>query len=691
MPAPPIDHSSSIDSASSFSSSKSSLLALPIDDVSSQSDVADVLTHSMPPGDTSGYGVAASPTHPTSSGFTTSVSGVSATQKLKRAFGKRRRPSQDAGLLLSSGDERHSSNVFPPSSSSHYLSSAVPESSPNRPSAAKLTMHLFGSRRHHEPSRPDQNLPPPLPPKPPGLRAPHPGIPQMPSINTHGAWPRNSVMIASPSITAAIEFMREDEERERVAEQERERTANESRRELEENKEKWRKSDSTMGSGHTVRPAKNTTDSGPGVVNERLSAYLATPPGGGQMDLLEFLAGAPEPENPGQNTRPKDTPTGRQGKRRSLSLNIHVSPTQAATQSLSTENFSTSTPSAYPYPSASSDPGTLHDTFPQRGRTFALTSSSGENSVITRTSTNDTIKSGTVFGTPVSKTNIRGRLAALTATTSTDHRPISPSSASVASTSTPSLTSPSMTSLHQESHRRVIVTSDASQPSAAALQAMAAVRQLQNRVRSPSASSASSSPSIRQAATSLTSGAGAMAFGLGKRAYEKVGRVWGGSQSGSGSGSDTPSYRHPSPVNSYAINPPSGSTMAQSFYNQAHGPSAFPYNGRRTPATSGSWSVSSMGGSRSSSEKDRIVSGPELSTLAASSTSVGLGRLVRPPRTPMGGVVFGKELWMCVKDTRAAVTGSARDPLDDRMIPALVYRCAQHLHKWGLEEEGLFR
>ncbi len=29
--------------------------------------------------------------------------------------------------------------------------------------------------------------------------------------------------------------------------------------------------------------------------------------------------------------------------------------------------------------------------------------------------------------------------------------------------------------------------------------------------------------------------------------------------------------------------------------------------------------------------------------------------------------------------------------LEERHIPALVARCAQHIEKWGIQEEGLFR
>ena len=30
-------------------------------------------------------------------------------------------------------------------------------------------------------------------------------------------------------------------------------------------------------------------------------------------------------------------------------------------------------------------------------------------------------------------------------------------------------------------------------------------------------------------------------------------------------------------------------------------------------------------------------------------------------------------------------------PLQDRLLPALVLRCVQHLLAWGIQEEGLFR
>lgn len=205
---------------------------------------------------------------------------------------------------------------------------------------------------------------------------------------------------------------------------------------------------------------------------------------------------------------------------------------------------------------------------------------------------------------------------------------------------------------------------------------------MQSRVRSPSSSSLSSSAGhIRQAATSLTSNAGAMAFGLGKKAYEKVGKVLGGggsSHAGSGSGSDTSSYHHPSPVNMSPMQ------LYPSGQDRSHGPSAF--NARRSPNSSGSWSIPSQSvGSRSSSERDGRDTPSSFSSLG----SRPMGRLVRAPRAP-SGLVFKRALWECVKDTKTSAL-STNDPLAMRMIPALIYRCVQHMYKWGLEEEGLFR
>ncbi|KZT43645.1 hypothetical protein SISSUDRAFT_613164 [Sistotremastrum suecicum HHB10207 ss-3] len=77
-----------------------------------------------------------------------------------------------------------------------------------------------------------------------------------------------------------------------------------------------------------------------------------------------------------------------------------------------------------------------------------------------------------------------------------------------------------------------------------------------------------------------------------------------------------------------------------------------------------------------------------------------LGTVVREPIRMSGGIVFGRPLIECVRDTRyegavssAQETGSFYVPslLEDRMIPSLIFRCVKHLQLWGIEEEGVFR
>lgn len=73
-----------------------------------------------------------------------------------------------------------------------------------------------------------------------------------------------------------------------------------------------------------------------------------------------------------------------------------------------------------------------------------------------------------------------------------------------------------------------------------------------------------------------------------------------------------------------------------------------------------------------------------------------LGPMLRPPfRKVMqgGGLVFGRPLADCVRDTKPLVVlgDTAGVGIEARFIPALVLRCVQHLERWGITEEGLFR
>lgn len=214
--------------------------------------------------------------------------------------------------------------------------------------------------------------------------------------------------------------------------------------------------------------------------------------------------------------------------------------------------------------------------------------------------------------------------------------------------------------------------------------------------RIPLASSGTSSPpSFRQTAISITGLA--PAAGLARRAVEKMGRVWGKASS--------PSSGYPSPPG-WAHNSRSPLSRASSGIDEpplkAH---------RHAPhASSGNWSISSAS---SSSDHEGILA----------STGPILGKRLRGPvrLSPRGagvagGLVFGRDMKTCVRDTaidsvRAALRAKEFDSsaihdadstpssapsvpsavLESRQLPALVVRCAQHILTWGVQELGLFR
>ena len=92
--------------------------------------------------------------------------------------------------------------------------------------------------------------------------------------------------------------------------------------------------------------------------------------------------------------------------------------------------------------------------------------------------------------------------------------------------------------------------------------------------------------------------------------------------------------------------------------------------------------------------------------MQSGTTSLNFGRIMRGPLSIGGGAVFGRRLVDCVRDTAVDEVkqkllsgeyygeGWETDkipPLQDRLLPALVLRCTQHLLAWGIQEEGLFR
>lgn len=215
----------------------------------------------------------------------------------------------------------------------------------------------------------------------------------------------------------------------------------------------------------------------------------------------------------------------------------------------------------------------------------------------------------------------------------------------------------------------------------------------------------------------------APAAGLARRAAEKlggIGKKWGLSTSSSGSGysssassrdaslwSSSPSrIDHGQPLartnsneSSLASSMKSGNGSLNSSFNEIVHRVQLPVRDkhhkdrkRRTPnAPSGAYSLTSSVTSASTSESDAFFpsSGPVL------------GVLLRGPLKP--GVVFGRDLRTVITQTRAmsclsdredvpgGVYGHLIKEVEHRQLPALVVRCAQHLLIWGVQEEGLFR
>ncbi len=197
----------------------------------------------------------------------------------------------------------------------------------------------------------------------------------------------------------------------------------------------------------------------------------------------------------------------------------------------------------------------------------------------------------------------------------------------------------------------------------------------------------------------MTGSLAPVAMGLGKRAAEKVHRVWGGLSSSTSSHS---AYSSTSSLSGAT----SGSTpSSHSGKNIDRTPSGQSVNlqssggwkKRRTPnAPSGSWSVTSSLTSSSASSYE-VPSGPTLGTRLRGPKHNNSGGSI------VGGAVFGRRLQACVQDTatdrvKHLLNQSAHSddtvgvkPLEDRLLPALVVRCVQHLTLWGLQEAGLFR
>ena len=190
---------------------------------------------------------------------------------------------------------------------------------------------------------------------------------------------------------------------------------------------------------------------------------------------------------------------------------------------------------------------------------------------------------------------------------------------------------------------------------------------------------------------------------LGKRAMEKIARSW-GSRSNNPPGQSLLRGGRVSGLTP----PPSYKGKFSEYINRNHPngpgsdqPSPLPnsseHKGRARSALSENWSTM---GVKSLYMGDGIPTGSESEV-----ASLNLGRSLRSPLST-GGAVFGRRLADCVRDTAVddvkqkllSVEGHGGGwnndriaPLQERLLPALVLRCAQYILAWGIQEEGLFR
>lgn len=597
--------------------------------------------------------------------------------KIKRAFGVRRKQSEDVHPIPVSLDKASDQGRDRQNNDGSVVLSPQASSSPNRrPLGAKqLTLQLasaFNPKQNSSaPNSPvtvspisPGSQPPPPPPKPAGLKA---GKKYVPLSEPAAPDNRGSIMASGPSIAAALHYMQHNGERSpdsEVSSKEKEKK-DEAKAEA---KESWRKSDSNM-SFNTIRPGAGTIgnrNSRPVSMAESVQSTHTIVPTNKRLSALvtdaDFVMAEEDDGERSEDIPPtassmstymggKSSPTGsvKARNRRSASVNLPATFPRG--------RASPGTGTADEFGRSSADSPRLSPSQATR-ETPSLTRAAA-NGYISPTSSNNAVQSA--------GSNIKGRLAAWSATTNN-----SPSRQDRTLPDAP------------DNLRQARVSPIGQAPPAI----------------------------FRQTAVSITNGLGPAA-GLAKRAVEKMGRAWGGMSSSSNSGYSSSSSNSiaPSSFGGHSVEDLGRNNMGRSSPQHLTPGSLQVGRGkqRRTPnGPSGSWSVSSSNTSSSISDSD-IPDGPVL------------GKCMRGPTRfsgaePMGGAVFGRDLKSCVAETALRISpsegilGNGNRPqhnrsqsasklqkeaefieLETRRIPALIVRCAQHILTWGVQEEGLFR
>ncbi|KAJ3512631.1 hypothetical protein NLJ89_g3411 [Agrocybe chaxingu] len=610
---------------------------------------------------------------------------VAGGMKLKRAFAGRRKKSEDASTLFVNPSEQE-------------LKQRTMDQSP-RPADTWTPQRIeVGSSSapqfFNKPlvTSPPSSIPSPPPPPPPKKELPPPAASTLPPPDISLSV-RNSVIPLSPGISSAVNYM--------MLEQQQQTAIKQVEGDKREMKESWRKSDST-NSHHTIRPAAGVSSSRSSrpvswaesfqsahtVVqvsgNKRRSALLGDadfgmPEEDDDDDVdnsSSSFSSHPHLQNAASTSSPSlpsPEPARVIKKRRSVSL-VGVA---------STSSQKTSVPVPAPPPSASATelkypsysisegvpPPPRYPTAPVPRLPPMMSPSVSQPQPPTQLTTS--MASATVA-------SLKGKFAAWSSGGTHSTTTISPP-ISVNFTPRRDQTLPSL-----PQHNLAPIPSP-------------------------------TTPSSRQPAIS---GIGPAAAGLAKRAVEKMGRKWGLSSSTSGSGSgyssssstsnstNAPSSWTSSPHTDYAMIRDSAGNHSTPSLGSSFGiggttgfMSGSPGKGvgvhKRTPnAPSGAGSISSNLTSGSESDPFAPV-GPVLGKQLRGGLRSKNGVQVN------GGIVFSRDLRSVVRETGIKVgkPPSANSTpkeglvgeLEERMLPALVVRCAQHLLLWGVQEEGLFR
>ena len=407
---------------------------------------------------------------------------------------------------------------------------------------------------------------------------------------------------------------------------------------VEKAKEDWRKSDSTMASHSTIRPGALSGNRSPRPVSLAESSHSGNtivPPVNKRLSALITDAEFTMFEETDGSVSEHET-----------SSRPPASGRPSPTSSLKARNRRSASLSLAPLrTSGKTSPPSIMQSHPVRNFSENPLSSSRDTPTLTRTAAAGIIAPVNDGGSAqTTGNNIRGRLAAWTAVQATSPQ------------------------VHAE---RSVTNLPSPQP-----------RRPPGTLSPPPVN-----PTFRQTAVSMTGSlapAAGIAMGFGKRAVEKVGRAWGGLTSSASNHSG------------YSSSSSTGMSDSASGYASSHhsGPSGRKARRKAPHVFSNASSISSLA---SSSSEDHFVStGPQLGSrlrgpkLSSSGLSIA------------GGLVFKRDLRICVYETAAdevlRLLASGRQdvtfgfrPLESRLLPALVLRCAQHILRWGVQEEGLFR